>query len=233
MEAARHDHRTRQRDPPRRIARAPPAFSAPRSVSSIPATIRFNQRRRRSTRWWSEYRELQPEFVLTHSFLDPYNPDHPTANRVTLRTRVYAQASGYPAAGQAARRAAGLPLRTASAGTMRIQAAGSARRHAGVGDASTRRWNRWRRRPISGSTIRISASAAAVQAVRNSAAQEDQIRGSVPARLSAGDERIVMSTELHEQTDRSPQIRRPDAKSFGRSASTESRLSMKRRGEPA
>lgn len=48
-----------------------------------------------------EYRELQPEFVLTHSFLDPYNPDHPTANDVTLKARVYAQALGYPAAGKA------------------------------------------------------------------------------------------------------------------------------------
>jgi 4-oxalomesaconate hydratase len=47
-----------------------------------------------------EYRELQPAFVLTHSFLDPYNPDHPTANRATLDTRVYAQALGYPAAGK-------------------------------------------------------------------------------------------------------------------------------------
>ncbi len=47
-----------------------------------------------------EYRELQPAFVLTHSFLDPYNPDHPTANRITLDTRVYAQALGYPAAGK-------------------------------------------------------------------------------------------------------------------------------------
>ena len=48
-----------------------------------------------------EFRELQPEFVLTHSFLDPYNPDHPTANHVTLQTRVYAQALGYPAEGKA------------------------------------------------------------------------------------------------------------------------------------
>src|SRR5579872_5786864 len=48
----------------------------------------------------AEYRELQPEFVLTHSFLDPYNPDHPTANRVTLETRFYAQALGYPAPGK-------------------------------------------------------------------------------------------------------------------------------------
>jgi 4-oxalomesaconate hydratase len=43
-----------------------------------------------------EFRELQPEFVLTHSFLDPYNPDHPMANSLTLQTRVYAQALGYP-----------------------------------------------------------------------------------------------------------------------------------------
>jgi 4-oxalomesaconate hydratase len=47
-----------------------------------------------------EYRELQPDFVLTHSYLDPYNPDHPTANRATLDTRVYAQALGYPAPGK-------------------------------------------------------------------------------------------------------------------------------------
>ena len=48
-----------------------------------------------------EYRELQPEFVLTHSFKDPYNPDHETANRVSLETRVYSQALGYPAKGKA------------------------------------------------------------------------------------------------------------------------------------
>ncbi len=47
-----------------------------------------------------EFRQCRPEFVLTHSFLDPYNPDHPTANEVTLRTRVYAQALGYPAPGK-------------------------------------------------------------------------------------------------------------------------------------
>jgi 4-oxalomesaconate hydratase len=47
-----------------------------------------------------EYRTHQPEFILTHSFLDPYNPDHLTANNVALQTRVYAQALGYPAPGQ-------------------------------------------------------------------------------------------------------------------------------------
>jgi 4-oxalomesaconate hydratase len=47
-----------------------------------------------------EYREVQPKFVLTHSSGDPYNPDHPTACNITLQTRVYAQALGYPAPGQ-------------------------------------------------------------------------------------------------------------------------------------
>ncbi len=47
-----------------------------------------------------EYRKCQPEFVLTHSFADPYNFDHPDATALTLRTRVYAQAAGYPAEGK-------------------------------------------------------------------------------------------------------------------------------------
>ncbi len=47
-----------------------------------------------------EFRQWQPEFVLTHSPFDPYNPDHPEASQLTLRTRVYAQAAGYPAAGK-------------------------------------------------------------------------------------------------------------------------------------
>jgi 4-oxalomesaconate hydratase len=47
-----------------------------------------------------EFRNLQPQFVLTHSFADPYNFDHPDAANLTLRTRVYAQAAGYPAEGR-------------------------------------------------------------------------------------------------------------------------------------
>src|SRR5258708_5961309 len=31
-----------------------------------------------------EYRALQPAFVLSHSYKDPYNPDHDTANRISL-----------------------------------------------------------------------------------------------------------------------------------------------------
>jgi 4-oxalomesaconate hydratase len=47
-----------------------------------------------------EYRELQPELVLTHSTFDPYNPDHPTASTISLQTRAHAQALGYPGAGK-------------------------------------------------------------------------------------------------------------------------------------
>jgi 4-oxalomesaconate hydratase len=49
----------------------------------------------------AEYREIQPAFVLTHSASDPYNLDHPAASQVTLQTRIYAQALGYPAPGNA------------------------------------------------------------------------------------------------------------------------------------
>jgi 4-oxalomesaconate hydratase len=48
----------------------------------------------------NEFRLRKPEIVLTHSFEDPYNPDHPMANDLTVKARVYAQASGYPAEGK-------------------------------------------------------------------------------------------------------------------------------------
>jgi 4-oxalomesaconate hydratase len=48
----------------------------------------------------AEFRDCQPEFVLTHAFADPYNFDHADACEVTLRTRIYAQAAGYPAEGK-------------------------------------------------------------------------------------------------------------------------------------
>jgi 4-oxalomesaconate hydratase len=48
----------------------------------------------------AEYRAMQPELVLTHSYSDPYNRDHDEASAVTLRTRIYAQAAGYPVQGK-------------------------------------------------------------------------------------------------------------------------------------
>ena len=39
-----------------------------------------------------EYRVSRPELVLTQSYDDPYNPDHPAANAISLQTRVYAPA---------------------------------------------------------------------------------------------------------------------------------------------
>ena len=43
-----------------------------------------------------EFRSFQPTAVLTHSSFDPYNADHTEASRLTMNTRVYAQAMGYP-----------------------------------------------------------------------------------------------------------------------------------------
>ncbi|MGW1749059.1 PIG-L deacetylase family protein [Streptomyces sp. NPDC002092] len=45
------------------------------------------------------YRETQPDVVLTHPVEDPYNGDHPAANRMALQARILAQAIGYPGEG--------------------------------------------------------------------------------------------------------------------------------------
>ncbi len=42
------------------------------------------------------YREVRPEFVLTHSLHDPYNFDHPETARLTQEARIIAQAHGVP-----------------------------------------------------------------------------------------------------------------------------------------
>jgi 4-oxalomesaconate hydratase len=47
-----------------------------------------------------EFRTCRPGIVLTHASADPYNFDHPDACQATLRSRVYAQAAGYPAEGK-------------------------------------------------------------------------------------------------------------------------------------
>lgn len=41
------------------------------------------------------YREIRPEFVLSHSMEDPYNFDHPLATHVAQEARVIAQAHGH------------------------------------------------------------------------------------------------------------------------------------------
>lgn len=40
------------------------------------------------------YRRTQPTVVLTHTLVDPYNGDHPTAARMALQARILAQAIG-------------------------------------------------------------------------------------------------------------------------------------------
>jgi 4-oxalomesaconate hydratase len=46
------------------------------------------------------YRDLQPEFVLTHSLEDPYNFDHPLAAHVAQEARIIAQAHGHKPGGK-------------------------------------------------------------------------------------------------------------------------------------
>jgi len=41
------------------------------------------------------YRELRPQFILTHSRKDPYNFDHPLAAHVAQEARIIAQAHGH------------------------------------------------------------------------------------------------------------------------------------------
>ncbi len=41
------------------------------------------------------YRELRPEFILSHSLKDPYNFDHPLATHIAQEARIIAQAHGY------------------------------------------------------------------------------------------------------------------------------------------
>jgi len=41
------------------------------------------------------YRQVRPEFVLTHSLNDPHNLDHPLACRVAQEARIVAQAHGH------------------------------------------------------------------------------------------------------------------------------------------
>jgi 4-oxalomesaconate hydratase len=42
------------------------------------------------------YRDVRPEFVLTHSLHDPYNFDHPETARLAQEARIIAQAHGHP-----------------------------------------------------------------------------------------------------------------------------------------
>ena len=42
------------------------------------------------------YRDVRPEFVLTHPLEDPYNFDHPVAARLAQEARIIAQAHGRP-----------------------------------------------------------------------------------------------------------------------------------------
>jgi 4-oxalomesaconate hydratase len=46
------------------------------------------------------YREVQPTVVLTHTAVDPWNADHPTAGDLATKARILAQAPGYDPGGE-------------------------------------------------------------------------------------------------------------------------------------
>ena len=114
-----------------------------------------------------EYRKLQPEVILTHSYEDPYNPDHPYANMLTLQTRVYAQAAGYPARRQAARRPSGLHLSnriSPSSVSSSRKCCSTSRR---CRRSKKKPWSRWKRKSTSVEYYRDLAKRRGTQAVRN------------------------------------------------------------------
>ena len=79
------------------------------------------------------YRDLQPEFVLTHSLQDPYNFDHPLASHFAQEARIVAQAHGHEPGRKILGAPPVFPIRAAPAGTMRMEAASDSGHHAGVG----------------------------------------------------------------------------------------------------
>lgn len=81
---------------------------AERAAATLGAEVRFFDMA--TTRWScgaeltdrlvEVYRATQPDVVLTHPVEDPYNGDHPAANRMALEARILAQAIGYPGEGE-------------------------------------------------------------------------------------------------------------------------------------
>jgi 4-oxalomesaconate hydratase len=44
------------------------------------------------------FREMEPHIVLTHTFVDPFNPDHPVASQAVQRARLLASGAGVASA---------------------------------------------------------------------------------------------------------------------------------------
>ena len=78
------------------------------------------------------YREVNPSVVLTHTLADPYNHDHPAAGADGAAGPGAGPGDRVPRPRRADRRAAGLPVRAAPAGDVRLQARGPAGHHPGL-----------------------------------------------------------------------------------------------------
>ena len=97
------------------------------------------------------YRDLRPQFILTHALNDPYNFDHPHASHVAQEARIVAQAHGHdPATKVLARRPC------SSSSRISPNNVSGNRRFCWIshrsGRRSTRHSRSWRRRSTSGST---------------------------------------------------------------------------------
>jgi 4-oxalomesaconate hydratase len=84
------------------------------------------------------YRRLRPDFVLTHPAEDPYNLDHPAANRIAHAARIVAQAAGHEPVRRGLSRAAGVSVRAAPDRDERLPPRCAARHRPGVGDQASR-----------------------------------------------------------------------------------------------
>jgi 4-oxalomesaconate hydratase len=129
------------------------------------------------------YRELRPEFVLSHSLEDPYNFDHPLASHVAQEARIIAQAHGH----NPGETVLGAPpvflVRTAPDRAMQLEASGAARHHRSLGPEA----KAFELMACTGTPVGVlhAGRAAAGRAGRAQFEPQDQVCGSVPAGVSA------------------------------------------------
>ena len=81
---------------PRRSAR--PTSLALTSSLSTSATTRSRSGARGWTRWCETIREFAPDVLITHTDIDPFNPDHPAAHHAVQRARALAAGAGVASA---------------------------------------------------------------------------------------------------------------------------------------
>ena len=92
------DHGKRQAHPPRASQRRGRILSEPSSAALIWAIIRSMISDAVMEQLVDLFREMEPHIVLTHTPLDPFNPDHPVACQAVQRARLLASGAGVASA---------------------------------------------------------------------------------------------------------------------------------------